>query len=121
MLIKAQETITAVNELKVNKPVSGELISAHIKYFISGTFPRAWSTSIIIPVHKKGCTNNPDNYRGIALVDLLSKIYISILNKRLTFYTQVYITICESQAGFRAGHSTVDNAFVLYSVIIDYQ
>ena len=48
-------------------------------------FPEDWSTSLITPIHKKGDTNNPNNYRGISLQPVIRKIYniINILNKRL--------------------------------------
>jgi len=65
-------------------------------------------------VFKKGQQHDPNNYRGIALDDVLSKIYISIITKRLTFYVEAVDLLPENQAGFRAGYSTVDNAFVLY-------
>jgi len=66
---------------------------------------------------KKGSSSDPNNYRGIALVDVLSKNFITIITKRLTFYSEAYNIISECQSGFRAGYSTVDNAFVLYSIV----
>ena len=42
-----------------------------------------WSTSIIVPIHKKGSKTDPDNYRGIALASCLSKFFAAILNQRL--------------------------------------
>ena len=64
--------------------------------------------------------NNTDNYRGIALIDILSKVYINIITRRLTFYTQAYNCICENQGGFREGYLTIDNAFVLHSIVKKY-
>jgi hypothetical protein len=54
------------------------------------------------------------------LLDVFSKIYISIITKRITFYVEAFNKITETQAGFRAGYSTIDNAFVLYSVVYRY-
>ena len=53
-------------------------------------------------------------------MEILSKIYISILTKRLTFYVEAYEKLTESQAGFRNGYRTVDNAFALYSIVTKY-
>ena len=39
-----------------------------------GVFPAAWKEANIIPVHKKGDKKNPNNYRGISLLPLCSKI-----------------------------------------------
>ena len=44
----------------------------------------------------------------------------SIITKRLTFHTQAYNKICECQGGFREGYSTLDNGFILKSIINIY-
>ena len=90
------------------------------RLFSTGTFPKCWSESLIIPLHKKGSVNNPENYRGISLLDVLGKIYTSILNRRITFYVNMYGKISEAQFGFREGYLTIDNAFILNSVIEKY-
>ena len=64
-----------------------------------------------MPIHKKGDVNQPDNYRGIALTSVISKVYTHILNKRLSEWAEVEEKILEEQAGFRAGYSTVDHIF----------
>jgi hypothetical protein len=134
--ISDDEILGAVNSLKVNKASSGNLTANMIKYGINallpyirvffnrlysrGEFPEAWAKFIIVPIHKKGNVDEPNNYRGIALLDIVSKIYINILSKRLTFYVEAYSKLSESQSGFRCGYSTMDNAFALYSVISKY-
>ena len=37
--------------------------------WIYGDIPEEWRTAIVIPIHKKGDRNNPDNYRGISLLN----------------------------------------------------
>lgn len=44
-------------------------------------------------------------------------MYTSILSRRLNLYINIFDTIAEEQAGFREGYSTIDNAFILNSVI----
>jgi len=83
----------------------------------SGYFPKAWSIGMIIPLHKKGSTSDPGNYRGISLLNIFSKIFTGILNKRLTEWCDTNNIIPECQAGFRKGYSTIDNCFVLHSII----
>ena len=53
-------------------------------------------------------------------LDVLGKIYTSILTRRVAFYTNIFSKISESQAGFRDGYSTTDQAFILYSLIHKY-
>ena len=61
--------------------------------------------------------NSVNNYRSISLLDTFDKIYTSILNRRLTFYVNIYGKTAESQSGFREGYCTIDNAFILMSII----
>ena len=112
--ITDKEIIEAVDQLNVNKSASGTISPNQIKYgitallpfirklfnhiFSKGAFPFAWAKFTIIPLHKKGNVNEPNNYRGIALLDVLSKLYICILAKRLSFYIEAYSKITESQA-----------------------
>ena len=88
--------------------------------FESGNFPQVWGNSIITPVHKKGNVTDPNNYRGISLIDSLCKVFVHILSRRLTLWCEEYNIIDESQAGFRSGYSTTDNNFILMSLIQKY-
>jgi len=36
--------------------------------------PRVWQVAVIIPMHKKGDTDQPQNYRPIAIISQLRKI-----------------------------------------------
>lgn len=130
--ITDDEITDSIKRLNVNKASAGNIMPQHLIYgmrvliplirnlfnrlFTKGEFPEQWTNIIIVPLHKKGSVNNADNYRGIALIDILSKVYISIFTNRLTFYTQAYSSVCECQADFREGFSTIDNGYVLYSI-----
>jgi len=120
--ITAEVVTAAVKQLNINKASSGELISAQFVYsiyfllpylvriynrlFMSGQFPTSWSKSVLVPIHKKGSIHVPDNYRGIALINVANIIYISVLTKRLTFYAEMFNCVNEAQGGFRRGYST---------------
>ena len=90
-----------------NEVVTDFLVKLFNKIFDGGMFPREWSKSIVVPIHKKGDVNQPDNYRGITLTSVISKVYTPVLNKRLSERAEVEEKIIEEQAGFRAGYSTV--------------
>ena len=133
---KDDEILNAVKIMNTNKAFSGQIPPKFIKFGIPALLPLSncylidcialanfrlvGQKLLLIPIYKKGNVQEPSNYRGVALMDVLSKIYISVVTKRLTFYFEPYGRLSESQAGFRTSYCTVDNAFVLYSIISKY-
>ena len=57
--------------------------------FDKGIFPENWSDSIILPLYKKGDVNDTNNYIGISLCDISSKLYSSIINSRLQEWVEL--------------------------------
>ena len=87
------------------------------KIYELGYFPDKWSEGFIVPIFKKGDTNEPSNYRGITLLSTLGKFFTHILNTRLNDWAENYIIYIEAQAVFRQNMSTTDNVFILNSLI----
>lgn len=132
--ITEAEVMNAIKALKSNKaPGPDRLIGEFYKqssptcaYFLTkyfnkifdyGSFPSTWCESLIQPLHKKGDINSPDNYRGISLINIGSKLYSYIINKRLTQWIEDNCIINEAQAGFRKKYSTTDHIFTLFSLV----
>ena len=72
--------------------------------------------SVIIPLFKKGDDSDPDNYGGISLLSIVSKVFAAILNKRLYAWAENEEKISKEQAGFRKGYSTIDQTFLITMV-----
>ena len=53
------------------------------KIYDSSCFPSDWCKSIIIPLFKRGHETDSDNYRGISLLSVVSKVFTAILHKQL--------------------------------------
>ena len=89
------------------------------KLFSSGLYPDNLWEAIIQPLFKKGDPEVPDNYRGISLLRICSKLYSYsyILNKRLTCWIDDNNLLSETQAGFRKTYSTTDHLFTLLALI----
>ena len=64
--------------------------------------------------------NDPNNYRTISLIDTICKFFVSILNTRLSSWSDENDITEESQAGFRKGYSTSDNIFILMTLVQKY-
>ena len=135
--ISEEEVKNAIGQLKLNKSpgpdgILAEMLKNSLEHILSplvllfnhvfdtGQYPSAWSGAIIVPIHKSGDKDDPDNYRGVSLLSILGKVFAHILNKRLTLWADENDKIVEEQSGFRAGHSTVDNMFVLYAIVQRY-
>ena len=87
------------------------------KLYDTSYFPLDWCKSVIIPLFKKGEDSNPDNYRGISLLSIVSKVFTAILNKRLYAWAENEEKISKEQAGFRKGYSTIDHIFTLITMV----
>ena len=72
----------------------------------SGIFPQKWKDAVVIPVFKKGDVNIMDNYRPIALLPVLSKVFEKIIVAQLVKFVEDSSTLSPSQFGFRQGLST---------------
>ena len=69
---------------------------------------------------QKGNINNVDNYRGTSLLNVLSKIFTYIVNRRLTTWAESNNVISDAQAGFRTQYSSVDHISTLYACVAKY-
>ena len=87
---------------------------------MSGKYPRRWGEAILCPLYKGGSLNDLNNYRGISLTSVLSKIFTKILNNRLIIWAEKSGLFFENQAGYRKGYSTIDQIFCLNSIIQKY-
>ena len=100
--------------------MSAHLCDVFNGIFVSGFFPDKWTEGVIIPLHKKGAVNDVNNYRGITLVSCFSKLFTTILNKRIETFCNANTIISDAQFGFRKGYSTVDAIFILMSIVQNY-
>ena len=91
------------------------------KILQSGSLPISWGRALIVPLYKtKGSVNDPSNYRGIALLSCVSKVFTKILNNRLTNCAEDNDKMYEVQGGFTKGKSTIDQIFVFQSLVSKY-
>ena len=72
----------------------------------SGKLPEQWAIGRVVLLYKKGGAENPLNYRPIALLQLVSKLYTGVLNTRLVDSLEASKSINPIQAGFLRGRGT---------------
>ena len=62
----------------------------------------------VIPLFKKGDRNNVNNFRGVCLLPIGSRIVARIVADRLRLWAEDMILLDDDQAGFRKDRSTAD-------------
>lgn len=77
-----------------------------------GSVPQDMRNANIVTLYKnKGDRSDCNNYRGISLLSIAGKLFARVALKRLQVLAEKLYP--ESQAGFRAGRSTLDMIFTL--------
>jgi len=86
------------------------------KVSLFATMPHQWKLAKIIPLHKKGKKDNPENYRPISLLCSLGKIYEKcLLNVMIKKFGDSLPS--SFQHGFRKNHSTSTAALTIQNII----
>ena len=73
--------------------------------------PQEWIDAILVPIPKKGNLHSCDNWRGIALLDVVGKLVARIVQSRLQIVAEQELP--ESQCGFMRGRDCTDMIFVV--------
>lgn len=73
--------------------------------------PDYWTKGIIIKLAKKGALSDCNNWRGITLLPIPSKIMAKIIIQRIT--DAIDKQLGEELAGFRKGRGCIDQIFAL--------
>ena len=93
----------------------GPLTALFRKICHNATFPNSWKISRITPVYKKGARSDSTNYRPIAVLPTLSRVFELLLITQ--FQRQISPHIPPEQFGFLKGSSTSDAGVSLASAI----
>lgn len=83
------------------------------------TFPKCFKISKVIPIPKGGDLDDPNNFRPIALIPVLSRIYESILREQLYSYFESGGLFSTHQFGFREGKSTTQAVLKMLEDVVD--
>jgi hypothetical protein len=84
--------------------VAKELHAIISDVWASGYAPQAWKEALLVALHKKGCRLQPDNYRGITLLEVMGKVYVTVIHNRIRKH--LCNQLLDAQHGFRPGSGT---------------
>ncbi len=106
-------TTDDILEINSNPPDSVE-VKVSIQSLKSGkacgTIPEDWSKGLIVKILKKGNIKSCDNWRGITLLSIPSKVFCRVLLNRME--TAIDTRIRQEQAGFRKGRGCMDRSLL---------
>ena len=79
-----------------------------------------WCFDTISLIHKDGPKDDPNNYRGICIMNTLLKILCTLLNNRLIKHCSSHKLINKEQIGFQQNNRTSDHILTLKSIVNKY-
>ena len=109
--IKAVGIDKLPNEIFKFEPVIDVLPTFFQFRFDCSKIPQVWRQAVISLISKDRTKDShiPLNYCGISLLPTLSKLYTSVINKRLLNYLEINNIIVDEQNGFRPKRSSEDH------------
>ncbi len=85
--------------------------------FLAEGFPEALSTGVVHALFKGGNASKFDNCRGITIGPILAKLFAMIFDKRLSKWAKQHGLRAKGQTGFRKDYRTIDQLFILRTLI----
>lgn len=102
--------------IKYGAPILAERLAPIInKVWTSNQIPNEWKEGVVITIPKKGDLSDCKNWRGITLLNAISKLLATILLGRIA--PAVDLMLRNEQAGFRTGRSCADHINTLRIII----
>ncbi len=86
-------------------------------YFLAEGFLKALSTGVVHMLFEGGDASEFDNYRGIMVRPILAKLFVMILDKRLSEWVEQHGLRAKGQARFRKDYCITDQFFILRTLI----
>ena len=71
----------------------------------TGSLPRDWRVARVVPIHKKGDRQDPNNYRPVSLTAVPCKVLESLIRDQLMAYLTEQGLLSDHQHGFRPRRS----------------
>ncbi len=85
--------------------------------FLAKGFPEALCTRVVHALFKGGDASKFDNNMGIMVGPILAKLFAMILDKRLNEWAERHGLCAKGQTRFRKDYRTIDQLFILRTLI----
>jgi hypothetical protein len=85
--------------------------------FLAKGFPKTLSTGVVHALFKGGNAFEFDNYKGIKVGPILAKLFVMILDKRLSNWVEQHGLHAKGQVEFHKDYYIIDQLFILQTLI----
>ncbi len=85
--------------------------------FIAEGFPEALCTRVVHAFLKRGNASEFDNYKGIIVGPMLTKLFVMILDKRLSEWAKQHGLRAKGQVGFCKDYRIIHQFYILQTLI----
>ena len=117
-ILKMAARAVGTSKLGGGNHVVDALVSLFNYVFDNEVWPDRWAMGIIFPLYKQDSRLQPGNYRPIALLSVVGKLFGSIIESRLSEWAERNFALADEQGGFRRCRGTPDLIFLLREIIM---
>ena len=106
--------------LKIAAPTLAPYLRSCFDFvFTHGIFPDIRKIAKIVPIHKKGEKENPNNFRPISILNCFSKILEKMIHQRILPFLDKHKILTPQQYGFQKNLSTMHAVLNLITATYD--
>ena len=84
---------------------------------MGGCIQKEWNESRVVLVHKGGSNRELKNYRPVAIINVVCKLFMMVLRDIINGWVEESGMLGDIHGGFRMGRRTEDNRFMLERMI----
>ena len=117
-ILKMASSAVGTSKLGPDNPVVDSLTTLFNFIFKNESWPERWATGIIFPLYKQGSRLDPGNYRPIALLSVIGKLFGSVVESRLSNWAEGCFALADEQGGFRRSRGAPDLIFMLREILM---
>jgi len=117
-ILKMAADAVGTSKLKPVNHVVDSLVLLFNFVFDNETWPERWATGIVFPLYKQDSRLDPANYRPITLLSVVGKLFGSIVECRLSAWSETHKSLADEQGGFRRNRGTADLIFMLREIVM---